>query len=396
MLLDGATATQMIAAGMPADACPEAWILEHPDLLVSLQKEYIAAGADAVLAPTFGANRTRLGRFGLSDRVREMNLRLVELSRRAAGDSDVLIAGDLSPTGLSLAPYGESDLDEVLSVYREQCAALKEAGVDFLFCETMMNLADARAAVLAARETGLPVMVTFTVDDSGRTPAGGELLPALITLQSLGADAVGLNCSGGPSSLLDSVRRALPHASVPLIAKPCAGLIDSGNGALSPGQFADAMLPLLKEGVLIVGGCCGSTPAHIAALRQLLDGVQLPGTPDPDDFAASVESEAFFLGDDLELSEPLDCEYDLADQLIDLEDEPVNVARVRVHNEDDARILSENAHMSRLPICISADHADVLDRALLLFPGRALVDSETELERDEIEEIAERYGAIVF
>ena len=163
MLLDGATATQMIAAGMPADACPEAWILEHPDLLVSLQKEYIAAGADAVLAPTFGANRTRLGRFGLSDRVREMNLRLVELSRRAAGDSDVLIAGDLSPTGLSLAPYGESDLDEVLSVYREQCASLKEAGVDFLFCETMMNLADARAAVLAARETGLPVMVTFTV-----------------------------------------------------------------------------------------------------------------------------------------------------------------------------------------------------------------------------------------
>ena len=396
MLLDGATATQMIAAGMPAQACPEAWILEHPDLLISLQKEYIAAGSDAVLAPTFGANRSRLASFGLSDQVREMNLQLVELSRRAVGDSDVYIAGNLSSTGLSLAPYGDSYFDEVLTVYREQCAALKEAEVDFLFCETMTSLSDARAAVLAAREVELPILVTFTVDETGRTPSEGELLPAVITLQSLGADAVGLNCSLGPASLLEPIQETIPHASVPLIAKPCAGLVDSGKDALSPDEFAAAMLPLLKAGVLIVGGCCGRTPAHIAALRHLLDTTQLPGTPDPDDFAAAVESEAFFLSDDLELSEPLDCEYDLADRLIDIEDEEGNVACVRVHNEDDAQILSEYAHMSRQPICISADQPEVLDRALKLFPGRALVDSETELEREEVEDIAERYGAIVF
>lgn len=396
LLLDGATGTQLIAAGMPADACPELWALEHPAIVTELQRRYILAGSDVLYAPTFGANRARLAPFGLADRTAEFNRRLAALSREAVVScpkSRCRIAGVLSPTGLGTESPEDAPFDKWIAVYAEQAAALKEAGVDLLVCETMTSLGEARAALLAARETGLPVIVTLTVNREGETASGGRLLPAVITLQSLGAAAVGLNCSVGPACMAEPIAEALPYASVPLVAKPST--MAEGGGALSPLQFGEAVRSLMDAGATIVGGCCGASPEHVAVLRGVVDQHPTVAPREIDTDACAVESEAFFLADDLEYGDPLPCDSDLADRLIEAEEEG-NVALVELSGPGDLSSLLEFGGMSRLPIALHADHPLLLDEALRRFPGRLLVDSLCEIERPLLEDIAVRYGAVVF
>ncbi len=198
LLLDGATGTNLLERGMPRNVCVEEWICQNPSILQQLQKEFIDAGAQAIYAPTFGANRACLARYGLEDKVEEFNRKLVALSKQVAKPKNVLVGGSLCPTGLFVPPHGEADFDDIYEIYREQIRVLDEAEVDFFIIETQTSLADMRAAVLAARSTNLPVFVTITVDKNGQTATGGTLLPVMITLQSMGVDAIGLNCSFGP------------------------------------------------------------------------------------------------------------------------------------------------------------------------------------------------------
>jgi 5-methyltetrahydrofolate--homocysteine methyltransferase len=282
LLLDGATATNLSNSGMPSGVCVEKWILEHPEPLLKLQTEFIKAGSQAVYAPTFGANRACLSHYGLENEAAELNRKLVALSQSIAKPAGVLVGGDLCPTGLFVPPFGKSDFDDIYDIYREQVRALDDAGVDFLVIETQTSLADMRAAVLAARTTNLPVFVTMTIDESGHTLAGGSLLPTVITLQAMGVDAIGLNCSFGPKPMLEWVEAVVPHAGVPIIVKPNAGVPmwnNSGNGYLSPEEFAEEMRALLKAGAGIAGGCCGATPEHIKALSQVMK--DFPFTPTP-------------------------------------------------------------------------------------------------------------------
>ncbi len=396
LLLDGATGTQMLAAGMPGDICPEQWMLEHPDILIALQRRYVLAGCNVLYTPTFGANRTRLAAFGLEEYMRPYNLRLVELTRQAIAacpGSSCLVAGCLAPTGLRPEPVGDTPIATLEAVYAEQAALLKEAGVDLLVCETMTSLSEARAALLATRETGLPVFVTLTVNKLGQTLTGGTLLPAVITLQALGAAAIGLNCSVDPTKMVASLVQALSHAAVPLIAKPSA-LTVSGE-ILTPAQFGNKMKPLLDAGASIVGGCCGTTPEYLAILRGLLDKHPLVAPREIDTDACAVEKEALFLSDDLNPSEPIACDSALADALIEAED-TANVALVELTCQGDIGNLLEFGGMSRLPIALHTDNALLLDEALHRFPGRLLVDSLCEISRPLLEEIAARYGAVVY
>ena len=198
LLLDGATGTNLLERGMPSNVCVEEWICQNPSILLQLQEEYIDAGAQGIYAPTFGANRACLARYGLEDKVEELNRKLVALSKQVAKPKNILVGGSLCPTGLFVPPHGEIDFDDIYEIYREQIRVLYEAEVDFFIIETQTSLADMRAAVLAARSTNLPVFVTITVDKNGKTATGGTLLPAVITLQSMGVDAIGLNCSFDP------------------------------------------------------------------------------------------------------------------------------------------------------------------------------------------------------
>ncbi len=400
LILDGATGTNLIAAGMPSGVCVEQWILEHPERLLALQRAFLEAGSNAVMAPTFGANREKLAAYGLQDQVEEINLKLVALSKEAAEPFHALVGGDVSPAGVMIEPYGDLTFDELYDIYLEQIRALKKAGVDFIALETQMSLADLRAGVLAAKEAGLPVFATITVEDNGRTIMGTKFLPVLITLQALGAAAVGLNCSTGPEVMEELLKGAVSHAQVPLIAKPNAGKPSQEDPAvypLSPAEFAEKMESLLAAGAQIVGGCCGSTPEHIRELAQTVENTYRELAPqEPDHFAAAIESESFFLGDDISLSEPLECSYDLGDDLIDIEDEQVNAALVEVNSIDDAKLLIENASMTRLPIVVRIHNLDVLEYTLRNFQGRLIVDSACDLEEEEMRPIVDYYGAILY
>lgn len=273
VLLDGATGSNLMRAGMPRGVCAEAWIVDHPDALLQLQRAYAAAGSRIVYAPTFGANRKNLERHGLQDRVRELNLALTALSKSVAG---VLVAGDVTTTGIPLEPNGTMTYSALHDIYVEQISALCEGGVDLLVIETMLGVDETTVALEAARAVcELPVMCTVTVQGDGACYFGGNCIEAVETLQALGADAVGVNCSCGPEQLVSLVRNMKAVAAVPLIAKPNAGMPtinDAGEAVypMTPQDFARAMRPLIDAGADIVGGCCGTAPAFIAALKAVL------------------------------------------------------------------------------------------------------------------------------
>lgn len=277
VLLDGATGSQLRMRGMPVGVCTELWAYEHPDVIRSLQRAYVEAGSDIIYAPTFTANRISLGMYGLEGRLRELNAGLVRLAREAAGDR-ALVAGDFSTTGKPLEPIGTLSYQALLDVYREQVEAVVEAGVDLLGAETMLTIDECACFVEAAQSVcDLPVMCTLTMEADGHLLFGGSAAEAVETLQALGVSAVGLNCSVGPDQLEAVVRSMKEVATVPVIAKPNAGMpvMDEKGVAhydMTPEQFAAAMVRLAEAGADIVGGCCGTGPEYIRALAEAVKG----------------------------------------------------------------------------------------------------------------------------
>lgn len=276
VLLDGATGSNLRAAGMPVGVPPERWVLEHPTALLDLQRAYVDAGSRILMAPTFSANRPALDRFGLAGELGALNAALVGLTREAAGGR-ALVAGDVTTSGKVPDAAPDYTYADALALYREQIAALDAAGVDLIVVETMFSAAEAMAAVEAAGEVcALPVLCTLTVEADGSLFSGGTAAEAAAALEALGADAVGINCSVGPDQLeavISSIRGAV---GVPVAAKPNAGMpsiLPDGQVAYSmgPEDFARHMGALRRAGASVLGGCCGTTPEHIRALRALLD-----------------------------------------------------------------------------------------------------------------------------
>lgn len=273
-ILDGATGTELSKRGMGVSDCTERFILENPGTLTSLQSEYIAAGSDAVLAPTFGANRPTLTRHGYAaEEAGNVCRALFKIAKDNAGEKK--IGGDMSPTGLLLKPYGDTDPETVFEIYREQAAVLLDCGVDFFFIETMISAAEARQAVRAVRSLSaeIPVFVSLTVTESGRTMSGDTLDAVLLTLLPYDIQAFGCNCSIGPDVIARALTPAAPLAKlygIPLIAKPNAGMpVTDENGThfpLTPEDMAASVEMLTGLGVGVFGGCCGTTPAHIEAI----------------------------------------------------------------------------------------------------------------------------------
>lgn len=270
VILDGATGSNLMKAGMPRGICTEKWVCENPEPLTRLQKAYKKAGSQIVYASTFSANRISLGNYGLENQVKELNTALMGISRNAVG-KDVLVAGDLTTTGKQEISY-----EELLEAYKEQILALVEAGADLLVAETMMGITECMAAIDAAASVcELPVMCTLTVESDGSLFFGGNIYEAVETLAEMGADAVGINCSTGPDQLLSVVENMRKKVSVPLIVKPNAGMpvIDEmGNPVYSMGaeDFASHMKRLVEAGADIVGGCCGTAPEYIQQLCKIL------------------------------------------------------------------------------------------------------------------------------
>ena len=396
ILMDGATGTELLKRGMPAGVCTEQWVLEHPQVLLEVQRSYVAAGSRILLAPTFGANRASLERRGITGQVGEYNRRLVELTRQAAGEG-VLVAGDLAPAGLALVPFGESSFEELVAVYTEQAAALEAAGVDLFVLETMTGMADARAAVLACRSVSdKPVWVTFTCDDEGRTPAGTDVLAGLIVMQGMGVAAFGLNCTN-PQDTAEQLERLTPYASVPLIAKPSAGL---PGACCTPEELAALAPRYAAAGARIFGGCCGTTEEHIAALGRTTAQVDFTAFPpverDPDVIPCASEKEARFITPDVDVGETIECTPDLMEDILAAEEtSPQGALKIAILEEDDLDIFAENQYVVKDALCLWSDVPELLEKALRLYQGRAFWDGTGDLEEEFLQRMAQRYGLVL-
>lgn len=398
-ILDGATGTELQKCGFSGGGCAEAWVLEHPDAMLDIQRRYVAAGSRIIYTPTFGANRVKLEAAGIFNRVHEYNLRLAAIAREAAGDT-ALVAGDIAPTGLFLAPLGTASFEELVDIYTEQAAALEEAGVDLFVIETMMTLPEARAALLAVRSVSKkPAIVSFTCDGHGRTLTGTDAAAALTVMQGMGADAFGLNCSVGPRDILAQIERLRPWAEIPLLAKPNAGLPHVVDGRTEydcpPDEFAACTREFAAAGVAFFGGCCGTDEHHIAALKSALEGVETAvSAPEYGGrIPCATEKEAFLLDPAAEIPQPFECDGALLENIEDAQDEGAELIAVRVDTLADAEVLADCQYAVTRPLAVVSGDAAALEAALRAYQGRAIYSGP--LADSELLPLAEKYGLII-
>ncbi len=423
VFMDGATGTNLMKAGMPAGACPEAWILDHQEVLLNLQRAYVEAGSQILLAPTFTGNRIKLADYGLENDLEKINRSLVALSKRAA-EGRALVAGDMTMTGRQLKPMGDLDFEVLTEVYKEQARVLVDAGVDLFVIETMMSLNESRAALLAVREVcDLPVCVTLSFNEDGRTLFGTDAATAMVVLQSLGADAVGANCSSGPLQMADLIREMKHYANIPVIAKPNAGMPEIAGGEtiyrMTPEAFAREMAVLLEAGAGILGGCCGTTPDHIRALKAYCGFRPVPEISDRHIRALASERKTLEIplnGPFMVIGERINpTGKEKLKAALKAKDMDTVVAMAESQEARGAAILDINMGMNgidekemmlkavqavteavNLPLCIDSSHIDVIEAALRIYPGRALINSIS-LEKEKVERllpVAAKYGAM--
>lgn len=426
IMLDGATGSNLMDNGMPVGVCPEKWILDNPKHLINLQRDYIKAGSNIVLAPTFTANRIKLAEYGLEKDIIDINERLVGLSKKAIAEEGyrAYVAGDLTMTGKQLKPIGTMELEELIDVYKEQAQILVKAGVDLFIVETMMNLAEARAALIAIKEVcDLPVMVSLTFNEDGKTLFGQTPETSVVVLQSLGADAVGINCSTGPDKMIPLVKRMLKYAKVPVFAKPNNGMPELIDGVtkytMTPSEFASYGKELVDAGVRAIGGCCGTTPKHISELKKYTRNVNVAeeetttrGVLASEYKICDIDIDGNFIiiGERINPTGKKMLQEELRagkmDMVISMAEEQVAAGakvldiNMGMNGIDELAMMKEAIYqvMSTVdvPLCIDSSHIDIIEEALRIYPGRALINSISLEEKKcrPLMKIAAKYGAM--
>lgn len=422
-ILDGATGTELQKRGMPTGVCPEQWVIENPNAIKEIQKAYIDAGSNMIYTCTFGGNRVKLEEFGLGERTFEINQRLAQLSKETAAGK-CLVAGDLASTGRFIKPLGDMSFEACVDIYKEQVQGLLAGGVDLFVIETMLDIQEARAALLAVKEScDLPVCVSMSFDESMRTLTGTDPVTALITLQSLGADAVGCNCSTGPEHMVEIITRMKPYARVPLMAKPNAGLPKLVNNVtvfdMGPEEFGSFAENFIQAGVNIVGGCCGTSPEYIKGLYRNCGDLK-PRHFEYSEYSAITSSaKTVFFG----INKPVAIVGERINPTgkkklqAELKEGSTNEIRrfALEQMEKGADILDVNVGMPGIdekevmlntvrllgsvcdaPLCLDSSSPDVLEAALRIYPGRALINSisQEKVKLDKLLPVAAKYGAM--
>ena len=430
LYLDGATGSNLVKAGMPSGVCPEQWILEHQGVMLQLQKDYVQAGTNILYAPTFTANRVKLAEYHLEKNMTSMIRDLVAISKKAAESTPghpVYVAGDLTMTGEQLKPMGKMNLETLIDIYKEQILCLVDAGADLLVVETMMSLAETRAALIAAKEVcDLPVIATLTFEADGRTLFGTDAKTAAIVLESLWASAIGANCSTGPAQMESIISEMVSHTRIPVIAKPNAGLpfLDE-NGTtcynMEAEEFAEEMEVLVNAGATILGGCCGTTPefirqiherfgtdAKVAASRRP-DGIRYL-TSERITHSFGLDDGFFVVGERINPTGKKALQAQLREgsfeKVIQFAEEQeacgakvldINMGMSGIDEKASMlRALEEVSGVTNLPLSLDSSYVEVLEAALRNYPGRALVNSVS-LETEKFEKllpIVAKYGAM--
>lgn len=428
--LDGATGSNLVKTGMPSGVCPEQWILEHREVMLQLQKEYVQAGTNILYAPTFTANRVKLAEYHLEKNMSSMIHDLVAISKEAAASTPghpVYVAGDITMTGEQLRPMGKMELEDLIAIYKEQILCLVDAGADLLVVETMMSLAETRAALIAAKEVcDLPVIATLTFEADGRTLFGTDAKTAAVVLESLGASAIGANCSTGPAQMEGIISDMVSVTMIPIIAKPNAGLpfLDE-NGTtcynMEAEEFTEEMQVLVNVGATILGGCCGTTPEFIRQLHDRFGTVaQATATRRPEGIryltserithSFGLEDGFFVVGERINPTGKKALQAQLREGNFEkviqfAEEQETCGAKVLDINMGMSgideklcmlRALEEVSGVTNLPLSLDSSYVEVLEAALRNYPGRALVNSVS-LETEKFEKllpIVAKYGAM--
>ncbi len=425
-LADGAMGTMLQRMGLAPGESPDSWAIRNPEAILAVHRAYVEAGAEMLTSCTFGANRIKLSHYGLEKEVFALNAAAVKIARQAGGDK-ARVGGNLGPTGKLIRPLGELSFDAVFDVYAEQVTALTEAGVDYFIIQTMIDIQEMRAALLAAKQYGrAPVICQMTFEASGRTVTGTDPATAAVTLEALGADMIGANCSLGPDQLLPVIEKMVAATSLPVTLRPNAGMPVLQEGRtifpLSPEQFAAWAPRIVDAGVTAIGGCCGTTPAHIAAVRDALRGLK------PIDVASSLRdahcltsrSSTVYFGAGFPIRIIGERINPTGRKAMAAELREGNLTTVKrdalAQQEAGASILDVNAgvpgidqpalmvrlveelsQLVTLPLSIDTTDPDTLEAGLRIYPGRALVNSvSAEPERlERFLPIAKKYGAAV-
>jgi 5-methyltetrahydrofolate--homocysteine methyltransferase len=422
IVCDGAMGTMLQTMGLPAGTCPESWNLSPPHAVEEIHRRYVEAGARVVTTNTLGANRIKLAEFGLGDRTEEINRAAVQTALRAAGKNAV-VAASVGPTGLFLEPFGPLTFDDAYQAFLQQCEALSRAGAHLIIVETMVDLQEIRAAILAAKDsTDLPIAAQMSFDQGERSVVGTDATTAAVALDGLDVAVIGSNCGTGPKGMESSIRAMACATPRLLIAQPNAGLptvVESRTVfTMTPEEMAQASLRLAEAGANLIGSCCGSTPEHTRAIARSLQGMR-PLARDETTCCRiasrtrTVEigrSRPFLLvGERInpsgrrELSRELRVgkmsmvRRDAAEQVkrgagaID-----VNVA-VPDGDEFSAMELAITAvqEVSDAPLFVDSLDMNVIERALRLCPGRPVINSVSgeKARTDPLLSLAKRYGA---
>lgn len=422
LFFDGGMGTLLQEMGLAPGELPEMWNVTRPDAISSIHRQYIEAGCHILLTNTFGANALKFHDDKVT--VEELIFRAVSLAKEAAKEADdVRIALDMGPTGKLLAPLGDLSFARAYEAFAQAARAGEAAGADLIHIETMSDLYELKAAVLAAKEnTDLPVFATVIFDERGKLLTGADVPAVVATLEGLGVDALGVNCGLGPDALLDVVDEMLRYASVPVIAKPNAGLPIQREGRtvydIDPDAFARQMESLIKKGVWIAGGCCGTTPAHIRALTKRCGTIVPPPVTEKEDTIVCAYADAVVLGGTSKIigerinptgkkrfKEALkqqDMDHILR-EAITQQDQGAHILDVNVGLPDiDEPAMMERAVLelqaiTSLPLQIDTVDGQAMERALRLYNGKAMINSVSgkQSSMDMVFPLAAKYGGVI-
>ncbi len=424
LVFDGAMGTMLQQAGLAPGDCPELWSVENPAAVTAIHQKYVESGADIIETNTFGANRIKLSHYGLEDRVAELNAAAVAAARAACGPT-TKVAGSVGPTGKFITPLGELSFDTAYDVYYEQISALDAAGVDMVIIETVIDIQEMRAALLAAKTaTAKPVVCQLSFGADGRTLTGTDPRTAAVVLEAMGADIIGANCSLGPAQLLPVVAELAAACSLPVSVQPNAGMPELVNGQtvfpMSPAEMGEWTPKLVAAGATYLGGCCGTTPEHIKAVKAALDGITPAVRINDARTALTSRSQTVYLGAGLptvligERINPTGRKALAAEiregSFAAVKREALEQVKagakvldvnIGVPGIDPAAAMAtavtELSVLVDVPLAIDTTDAGALEAGLKAFPGRALINSvSAEPERlEQFLPLAKKYGAAV-
>ena len=418
ILLDGGFGTELIKKGLKPTEDTVSAVFSHPQWVEEIHRSYIESGSNVVLADTFGANSFKLEDSQYS--VKEVIEAAIGLAKKAAKGTKTLVALDMSTTGRLLYPAGDLTFTQAYDSFKEAAICGEKAGADLICLETFTDLREARIALLAAKEnTGLPVTVTLSFDEKGQTMSGNTPASSVVTLVAAGADAVGLNCSLGPDKLSSAVDELLKYSTVPVIVKPNAGLPDINTGEYSMGssEFASIMGGFYEKGVIVLGGCCGTSPEYISELKKELLKREIKSKPlvMTDVVCGSQNvvalNEPRVIGERInptgkkkfkEALENNDLDYILNEAISQIEAGAdildVNVGHSEIDEEDMMKkVVVALQGATGVPLQLDSTSPRILESALRLYTGKAIINSVNGEEKslDTILPLAKKYGAAI-